>query len=158
MDSATAQSVVKRDKFQTSMAATFAVASELSRRGYNVGLTVGNTPKVDLICSVPDGKAFKIQVKGLSSENDVYIQWKFFSEPAQEDLFLIVVVVPPVSEPYKFFVLTHAQAIEEWKEGYTEGTIEQWKRYQIKNNSPDGLRWKNIKRYPDKWEVLPKLS
>ena len=74
MNSVAAQKANKGDKYRVSMAATFAVASELSRRGYNVGLTVGNTPKVDLICSMPDGKAFKVQVKGLSGEHGVYIQ------------------------------------------------------------------------------------
>jgi len=48
---------------------------------------------------VPDGKAFNVQVKGLSGKTGVFIQTPFFSE-LQENLFLIVVLVPPLSEPY----------------------------------------------------------
>jgi hypothetical protein len=128
------------------MAATFAVASELSRRGYNVGLTVGNTPKIDLLCSIPDQKAFKVQVKGISGETGVFIRTPFFSQPAQDNLFLIVVLVPPVPKPCRFFVLTHAQAIR------------QWKKDGAPDSPTDGLPWKDIKPYEGHWEVLPKLS
>jgi hypothetical protein len=146
---------MKPDRYRVSMAATFAVASELSRRGYDVGLTVGNTPKIDLICSAPGGKAkFNVQVKGLSSKTAVLIRTSFFREPAEENLFLIVVLVSPLPEPYgpKFFVLTHTQAIERWKTYTTkrDGT-------PYSSTSADGLSWKDIEPYKDKWGALPPL-
>jgi len=155
MNSTATQVAKKRGTYRVSMAATFAVASELSRRGYNVGLTVGNTPKVDLICSVPEGKAFKVQVKGSSGKTGVFIQTAFFDEPAQENLFLIVVLVPPLPDPFgpKFFVLTHAQAIERWKKYMTkkDGT-------PYSPSSADGLYWRDIEPYEGKWETLPLVS
>ena len=154
MNSTGAQVAKKRDTYRVSMAATFAVASELSRRGYNVGLTVGNTPKVDLICSVHEGKAFKVQAKGSSGKTGVFIQKAFFDEPAQENLFLIVVLVPPLPEPFgpKFFVLTHAQAIERSKNDMTKrGT-------PYSPSSADGLPWRDIEPYEGKWEALPPVS
>jgi hypothetical protein len=155
MNSVAVQKAIKGDKYRVSMAATFAVASELSRRGYNVGLTVGNTPKVDLICSVPEGKAFKVQVKGLSGKTSVWIQRRFLTAPKQKNLFLIVVLVPPPPEPYvgpRFFILTHAQAIQRWS-AYTkkDGT-------PYSSTSGDGLYWKDIEPYEGKWEVLPNQS
>ena len=59
------------------MAGIFAVASELSRRGYYVGLTIGNTPRIDLICAVPDGHKFTIQVKGISRKAPFWVQKHF---------------------------------------------------------------------------------
>jgi hypothetical protein len=147
MNSTATQPAKKRDRYRVSMAATFAVASELSRRGYNVGLTVGNTPKIDLVCSVPEGEGFKVQVKGISGKIGVFIQTAFFRQPVQKDLFLIVVLVPPLPEKFgpKFFVLTHAQAIE------------QWKRDGAPDSATDGLPWRDIAHYEDNWGALPQV-
>jgi hypothetical protein len=55
------------------MAGTFAVAAELSRRGYDVALTLGNTPSIDVLCASPTGRPFKVQVKSATAANFVPI-------------------------------------------------------------------------------------
>jgi hypothetical protein len=87
----------ERDKQQTSSAAVLAIGAELSRRGYDVTFTLGNTRRVDMLCSVPNGPLFKIQVKGISGEWGFYIDKSFFEGETQQNLFLVVVLVPPRS-------------------------------------------------------------
>src|SRR3989304_9610157 len=101
---------MKRAIQQTSSAAVLATGAELSRRGYDVTFTLGNTRKVDMLCAVPDGRTFKVQVKGLSNRNGFYIDKAFFEGATRDDLYLVVVYVPPleVPGPIEFHVLSHA--------------------------------------------------
>jgi hypothetical protein len=116
--------------------------SELSRRGYVVGFTIGNTPGVDLLCTAPDGKAFKVQVKGISNKAGFYVQEEFFTTKAQADLFLIMAFVPKIGDdaPCEYFVLSHADAIRENKK--MRGT-------------DYGLNWGSLAPYRDEWSKLP---
>src|SRR5438445_9521616 len=106
---------MKRTIQQTSSAAVLATGAELSRRGYDVTFTLGNTRKVDMFCAVPDGRTFKVQVKGLSNRNGFYIDQEFFEGDTRSDLYLVVVYVPPlgVDESMEFYVLSHAEAQHE---------------------------------------------
>ena len=81
-----------RKRQYTAWAAALATAAELSRRSYDVTITFGNTPKVDLLCSVPDGKQFKVQVKGISSRNALFIQKHFLEGTLEPNLFLVIVL------------------------------------------------------------------
>ena len=54
---------------QTQWAAQFAVASELCKRDYQVALTMGNHPRVDLMVISPSGTKFAVDVKGLHKRN-----------------------------------------------------------------------------------------
>lgn len=102
----------------TAQAAAMAVSAELARRGYDVAFTLGNTPKVDLLCNVPDGDMFKVQVKGLTIANGFIVRKSFFDESRDHNLFLVVVLVPPTPEaddvPFRFFVLSHDEARAEF--------------------------------------------
>src|SRR5712691_8006666 len=107
---------MKRAVQQTSSAAVLATGAELSRRGYDVTFTLGNTRKVDMLCAVPDGQTFKVQVKGLSGRNGFYIDKPFFEGTTQDDLYLVIVYVPPLGtdSAMEFYVLSHAQAQNEF--------------------------------------------
>jgi hypothetical protein len=59
----------KRSVHQTQWAAQFAVASELCKRGYQVALTLGNHPTIDLMVVSPNGKPFLVDVKGQYQPN-----------------------------------------------------------------------------------------
>lgn len=128
----------------TSNAALFAVGSELSRRGYVVAFTIGNATRIDLLCSAPDGRTFKVQVKGISNKAGFYAQESFFTARPQSDLFLVIVYVPKIGDesPCRFFVLSHRDAIRENK----------------KMKGPDyGLNWGSVVPYKDNWRGLPAI-
>ena len=142
---------VKRDRHYTSWAATLATAAELARRCYDVTITFGNTPKVDLLAAAKEGPAFKVQVKGISGEYALRIQKDFFDMPPQEDLFLFVVVVPQdTAKPFQFFIMTHKES----KKAYTS------QRKVRRDGTPykkgnEGLNWGVVKTYKDQWNKLP---
>lgn len=105
-----------------------------------------------MLCSVPDGEAFKVQVKGISTRNAFYIDKSFF-DADQPDLFLVVVLVPySEEEPFQFFVLSHAKAKEEFSKMPTH------KRDGRLYERGSGLNWGSVKEYEGKWATLPKRS
>jgi len=144
---------MKRTNQHTAWAATFSIAAELSRRGYEVAFTMGNTPRIDLLCSVPDGKSFKVQVKGISSKNAFYAQKHFFDAPTQNNLYLVVVLVPRDNElPLQFFILTHKEAQQEFK------SMRKMKKDGRPYESGFGLNWGSITPYKNKWATFPEYS
>jgi len=142
---------MKRATQHTSSAAVLATGAELSRRGYDVTFTLGNTRRVDMLCSVPDGQTFKIQVKGISTTNAFYIDKSFFEGDTQQDLFLVVVLVPPIGNDsqFKFFVLSHSDAKDEFLKMPTH------KRDGRPYISGFGLNWGLVKRYENAWPKFP---
>jgi hypothetical protein len=138
---------------QTQWAAQFAVASELCKEGYQVALTLGNHPAVDLMVDKSAGKKFSIDVKGLHKRNF----WLVQSKQAQDDLFYVLVYVPK-RQPNEFSVLTPQQvnsAIEEnWQKYCTKHSVSGAEAEAIKNRM-SGVEWKTAPEYRDKWATLP---
>jgi hypothetical protein len=141
---------MKRKTHYTSLAATLGVGAELSRRGYDVAFTIGNTPRIDLLCDVPDGVPFKIQVKGISTKNAFWVQKTFFDAVRQDDLFLIVVLVPyDVESAFRFFILSHHDAQQAFSKMPTE------KKDGRPYEGGSGLTWGVIQPYENAWNKLP---
>src|SRR5260221_14038923 len=103
---------MKRAIQHTATAAVLALGAELSRRGYDVTFTMGNTAKIDMLCAEPNGNPFKVQVKGVSNRAAFYVQEEFFTGDAQSDLYLVVVYVPKLEtqDSLEFHILSHDQA------------------------------------------------
>jgi len=95
-----------------------------------------------MLCGAPNGKAFSVQVKGLSGEYGFYIDKSFF-DGKDEDLFLVVVLVPyGEREPLLFFELSHVEAKKEFSKMpriHRDGT-------PLKKSGP-GLNWGSVKGY-----------
>lgn len=112
-----------------------------------------NTPRIDLLCAVPDGEAFKIQVKGISNANGFWVQKAFFEVAPQSQLFLVVVLVPSAADkPLRFFVLSHSDAKHE------SSKLPTHKRDGRPYENGTGLQWGSIKPYENKWEKLPTVA
>ena len=146
--------LMARKTHHTSLAATFAVGAELSRRGYDVAFTIGNTVRIDLICGVPDGEEFKVQVKGISNPAGFYVQKSFFEAPPQDTLFLIVVLVPKPGDnsAMRFFILSHKEAIIE-----SDKMPKSTRDGRPIGQHDDGLYWGSITPYENNWNKLPSL-
>lgn len=145
---------MKRAIQHTSSAAVLAIGAELSRRSYDVTFTLGNTPRIDMLCTIPDGETFKVQVKGISTANAFYIDKKFFEGGVQADLFLVVVLVPPPGDefPFRFFVLSHAEAVAEFNK------MPKTKRDGRPYVNGFGLNWGSVKQYENAWNTFPNLA
>src|SRR5262249_7807694 len=130
-----------------------ATGAELSRRGYDVTFTLGNTRRVDMLCSVPDGDTFKVQVKGISGTYSFYIDKSFF-EGVQPDLFLVIGWVSPPGDgsPFRYFGLRHEEAKREFAKLRTH------KKDGRPYTSGHGLNWGSIKQYEmDTWSKFPAI-
>jgi hypothetical protein len=101
---------------QTQWTGQFGVAHELTRRGYLVAFTMGNTPDRDLLCESPKGTHFSVQVKSLSSHFAFLFQESLLS--SKQNLYFILTVVPAIlpsasnskpTKPVEYFVLNQKQ-------------------------------------------------
>jgi hypothetical protein len=142
---------MNRSRHHTGWAGALAVAAELSRRGYDAAITLGNTPALDLICASPSGKPFTVQVKSLSTWNWILIQKTLLDEMPRDNLFFAVVLVPSDFEkPFEFHILTHAEACDSYRQ----------QRKVKKDGTPykpgmDGLAWGDVKPHKNRWDKLP---
>jgi len=97
----------RHPQHQTQWAAQFAVASELCKRGYQVALTMGNHPVIDLMVISPDGTPFSVDVKGQHKR----AFWPVVRKGTTQNLFYVLALVP-YGKINRFFILTQDQANE----------------------------------------------
>jgi hypothetical protein len=137
---------------QTQWAAQFAVASELCRRDYQVALTLGNHPTIDLMVVSPNGSAFFVDVKGQYRNNFWPVKPK---EKKQKDLFYILAYVPdPKEGANRFFILTQDEA----DVGAAETTAAWKARKPIRADQIDpmpGLSPEYARKHENCWNKLP---
>jgi hypothetical protein len=115
-------------------AAQFAVASELCKRNYEVALTLGNHPKVDLMVFSTKGVPFAVDVKGLRAGST----WLVRRKAPVRDLYYVLAFVPP-GNPNQYFVMNQETA----------------NRLIRGDTSASDIRRADILNYLDKWEALP---
>jgi hypothetical protein len=123
----------------TQWAAQFAVASELCKRSYQVALTLGNHPAVDLMVISPNGQRFSIDVKGVKSRAG----WLVRRHEPDDDLFYVFALVPK-GKPNRYFVMTQQKVNEEIA-----------RRAKVAPTTPSGFLWPVVEFHEDKWGVLP---
>ncbi len=136
-----------RKRYRTQWAAQFFAAAELTRRGYLVSFTLGNAPVVDLMAVSPSGTHFEIDVKGLSSKNFWLVQER---EP-RDDLFYILVYLPPDYHPPNFYIFTSKVLMENIRAQKTQ-TLESGKKWI---DSGAGINWRTALEYQDRWDLFP---
>ena len=81
--------------------------ANLCKRGYQVALTMGNHPLIDIMAISPKGVSFKVDVKGLYKPNF----WPISQKERTDKLFYVLALVPK-NESNQFFVLTQDEANE----------------------------------------------
>jgi len=107
--------MIKLEKNQTGIAAEYYVAGELSRVGYNVSVTFGNTKSIDLLVERGDSTA-SIQVKGIQKTKSIC--WNLDKTKIKKGVKYVLVnlhVDHPEMKP-EFFVLTSAEALKLFKD------------------------------------------
>jgi|SRR5665213_1046782 len=139
----------RRSTHRTQWAAQFAVASELCKRDYQVALTLGNHPAVDLMVVSPNGTQFLIDVKGLYRPNF----WQVKPKARRDNLFYVLALVPDVGQN-RFFVMTQKEVNNDIK-----NNTDAWrKRNPAKANMDDtrpGVSAKCAEKHENCWDVLP---
>ncbi len=142
----------RRSAHRTQWAAQFAVASELCKRGYEVALTMGNHPIIDLMVISPKRVQFAIDVKGLYKKN----YWPVREQPARENLFYVFAFVP-TDAPNEFFVLTQDQVNEGLRRDFehVSETAKSKGRVFDRTRYFPCVSWKYAFDFKSVWNVLP---
>lgn len=143
---------VSRSRHHTGWAGALGVASELSRRGYDAAITLGNTPSLDLICSSPGQTRFTVQVKTVTSKTWVRIRKTMLELDPQPDLFFAIVFIPEDSAmPLEYYILTNHEVYETYRRQRKTKLDGQPYRPGF-----EGIGWRDVKSHAARWDKLPK--
>ena len=136
---------------QTHRAAQFAVASELCKHGYEVAVTMGNHPVIDLMVVSPKGVPFLIDVIGQYKRNF----WPVRLRKARGRLFYVLAFVPSVGHN-RFFILAQ-EAVEKEIERGLQHTVDHRKARGLDGErlSLPNVGWGFAKNHEGAWKVLP---
>jgi hypothetical protein len=137
---------------QTQWAAQFAVASELCKRGYQVALTLGNHPLIDLMVISPNGVLFLVDVKGQYKPNF----WPIRPKKTTDKLFYVLALVPD-NAPNQFFILTQDQANEGIQSDLEYArTVRAGKGLTGEPGEFPGIQRRFAESFKDAWTSLPR--
>jgi hypothetical protein len=135
---------LKLEKNQSGIASEFYAAGELSRLGYNVTVTFGNTKSIDLLIQ-KDTELYKVQVKGIQATKSIC--WNLDKTKVTSDIYYVLInlhVDRPEAKP-DFFVLTGDEALCLFKDTPKHGP----KRAYL-----DYIPLLKMKTYQDRWSVF----
>ncbi len=124
----------------TGLSGEYFVAAELYRRGWSVGMTIGNAKAIDMFAE-KESKRIAIQVKSIYKKKNV--GWPIMRDKIIEDCFYIFVNLNAdmMSQP-EFFICTSDEAKNNVKQYETRGII--------------NLRALNKEDFKDNWGKLEK--
>ncbi|HLV47165.1 MAG TPA: hypothetical protein VKY32_09020 [Flavobacterium sp.] len=122
----------------TGLSGEYFVAAELLRRGYSVGITMGNAKAIDILAE-KDGNQFIIQVKAIFKKKNV--GWPMMADKVNENIFYVFVNLngDKMTEP-DYFIATGIEAKQKVKQYTTRGIID----LSTLNNNDFKNRWDKI--------------
>jgi predicted AAA+ superfamily ATPase len=122
----------------TGLSGEYFVAAELLRRGYSVGITMGNAKAIDILAE-KDGNQFIIQVKAIFKKKNV--GWPMMKDKVNESIFYVFVNLngDKMTEP-DYFIATGIEAKQKVKQYTTRGIID----LSTLNNIDFKNRWDKI--------------
>ncbi|HBG70468.1 MAG: hypothetical protein A2W93_09435 [Bacteroidetes bacterium GWF2_43_63] len=124
----------------TGLSGEFFVAAELYRRGWSVGITIGNAKAVDLFAE-KDNKRIAVQVKSIYKKKNV--GWPIMRDQVRNECFYIFVNLNADTMALPdYFICTADEARKKVKQYVTRGIID--------------LNTINSSEFKDNWEKLEK--
>lgn len=102
------------------LAGEYFVAAELYRRGFSVGMTIGNAKAIDLFAN-KDTKTLSIQVKAIRNKKSV--GWPMMKDKVLDDVLYIFVNLNDQSNP-DYYIATGQEARSKVKQYTTRGIID----------------------------------
>lgn len=88
-------------KNSSGLSGEYFVAAELYRRGFNVGLTIGNAKAIDILAE-KDGNVFQIQVKTIRSKRSG--SWPLRSDQINDNVVYILVNLKMDQQPDYYII------------------------------------------------------
>jgi predicted AAA+ superfamily ATPase len=123
----------------TGLSGEYFVAAELLRRGFSVGITMGNAKAIDILAE-KDNKQFIIQVKSIYKKKNV--GWPMMKDKVNTNILYVFVNLngDKMSTP-DYFIATGKEAKAKVKQYTTRGIID----LSTLNNEDYLGRWDKIK-------------
>ncbi|MBG6234741.1 hypothetical protein IWX76_001309 [Pedobacter sp. CAN_A7] len=134
------------EKQQTGIACEYYVAGELSRLGYNVSLTFGNTKSIDLLIE-KDDKTLAIQVKGIQRTKSIC--WNIDKTKIKPNIMYVLVNlhVDRIEDKPEFFILTSQEVLERFINSPKQGEKRTYLDYnRVRNDTTAKNNWLKIEK------------
>ena len=139
----------QKEKYRLSMVGEYGVCSELSKRGYDVSLTMGNAKAVDVFVFKQDNTCRRIEVKTSRSTKFVtgfFRKYYDISQSNHPDIWILVHI--DTDNISHYYILTHQEMgdVQMQRNGQT-----QW---QHNPNGVDNVLLKHIQQFEDQWNKI----
>ncbi len=108
------------ERNNTHLAGEYFVAAELYRRGFSVGMTIGNAKAIDLFVN-KDNETLSIQVKAIRNKKS--IGWPIMKDKVFDNILYIFVNLNDQDNP-DYYIATAQEAREKVKQYATRGIID----------------------------------
>jgi hypothetical protein len=108
------------EKNNTHLAGEYFVAAELYRRGFSVGMTIGNAKAIDLFAN-KDNKTLSVQVKAIRNKKSV--GWPMMKDKVIDGILYIFINLNDQAIP-EYYIATAKEAKEKVKQYATRGIID----------------------------------
>jgi len=139
------------EKYRLSMAGEFGVCSELSKRGYDPSITLGNAKAVDIYVPNAKGGLSRIEVKTSRSKKIVTnVFQKYFSKTQEPHPDFWVLVYIDKENVSHYYVLTHEEMGNEQMR--TNG-MTTWGKT---SGGVDNVPITDLADYENAWNKIPK--
>ena len=109
------------DRNSTHLAGEYFVAAELYRRGYHVGMTIGNAKAIDVLVE-KSGRMIPIQVKAIRDKKSV--GWPMMKDRVKEGIVYVFVLLNKPGTKPDYFIATAQEARSNVKQYPTRGIIQ----------------------------------
>lgn len=122
----------------TGLSGEYFVAAELLRRGFSVGITMGNAKAIDILAE-KNGKQFTIQVKSIFKRKN--IGWPMMKDKVEIGSFYVFVNLngDKMTEPH-YFIATGKEVKSKVKQYTTRGIVD----LSGLNNEDFKVRWDKL--------------
>lgn len=117
---ATKSSIPLPPKNSTGLAGEYFVAAELYRRGWSVGMTIGNAKSIDILAE-KNGKAIQIQVKTIFRKES--IGWNMNEDRLQDPIMFVLVNLNGLDQP-DYYILTAGEILKYHKQYAGRGIVD----------------------------------
>ncbi|WP_218330645.1 hypothetical protein [Hydrotalea lipotrueae] len=108
------------ERNNTHLAGEYFVAAELYRRGFSVGMTIGNAKAIDLFAN-KDNKTLSVQVKAIKNKKSV--GWPMMKDKVLDDVLYVFVNLNDQDNP-DYYIATGQEARDKVKQYTTRGIID----------------------------------
>jgi hypothetical protein len=107
------------EKNNSHLAGEYFVAAELYRRGFSIGMTIGNAKAIDLFAN-KDTKTIAIQVKAIKNKKSV--GWPLMTDKILDNIIYVFVNLSDYNPP-EYYICTSKEVREKIKQYSTRGIV-----------------------------------